>query len=405
MSAASGQLDFAVSRMRSLAYPKEAGRDLRIDFLRGMVMFLLIVVHIEIVSVYNLLLWERIGVVSGGEGFVILSGIVIGMVYGPRFMAGGEKSRLGADALVRRSLQLYRVNLAMIVFVVLLIAIPQIDASAIASFTNRDTGEVYQLFPSFSEPVKNWIGRVVLLRVGPHQFQIMGLYVFLLLLSPIALWLMARGWTSLVLTIAWVIYVYNWMSPTRITGAQFEYGFPLLTWQLTYLHGVAVGVHRQQIAEFMKRDSIRRAFLIGCGVLFLAFAFFTQNNPNPRMPDWAKISVIPPDVFHHYYNLYFKKNTLGLLRILNYAVVLVVAYYVLTRFWVVFNRVLGWFFIPLGQASLYAFIMHVPMVMIIDLVPVFKQQSWFFNTIAHTLALAVIWLLVKYRVFFRWIPR
>jgi len=393
-----------IQRERSpLAYPLDARRDLRIDFLRGMVMFLLIIVHIEIVSIYNLLVWERIGVVSGGEGFVILSGIVIGMVYGPRFMNGNSEP--GSDALVRRSLQLYRINIAMILFTALLMAIPFINADAISTFTNRGTGEVFQLFPSLSAPLKEWVGRVVLLRSGPHQFQIMGLYVFLLLISPIALQCMAKGWTPLVLTIAWVIYVYQWVDPRYITGAQFEYGFPLLTWQLTYLHGVAIGVHRAQIAELLADSRVRRTLLIVCGVLFIAFAFFTQNNPNPRLPDWTRISVIPPDTFNHYYSLYFKKNTLGLLRILNYTVVLILAYYVLSRFWGVFNRFFGWYFVPLGQASLYAFILHVPYVMLIDLIPAFNQGSWIMNTIAHTIVLSSIWLMVKAKFLFRWIPR
>lgn len=283
MAVTPANLNLPSAASRPLAYVSDSRRDLRIDYMRGMVMFLLIVVHIEIVSVYNLLLWERIGVVSGGEGFVILSGIVIGMVYGPRFMDGGDRGRAGADALVRRSLQLYRVNLAMILFVAALVFIPFIDASAISSFTNRGTGEVYQLLPGTGASLKEWITRVVLLRCGPHQFQIMGLYVFLLLLSPVALWLMSRGWTSLVLTLAWIVYVYSWMQPTRITGAQFEYGFPLLTWQLTYLHGVAVGVHKDRIAEIFSNASFRRTVLLVCGVLFVCFAFFAQNNPNPRL--------------------------------------------------------------------------------------------------------------------------
>lgn len=390
-------------RFSSLAYPLDQKRDLRIDFLRGMVMFLLIVVHIEIVSFYSLLVWERIGVVSGGEGFVILSGIVIGRVYGARFISGDAHQ--GSDALIRRALQLYRVNIYMILFVAVLVAIPFINADSIATFTNRGNGEVFPLMPDGSASLKDWIGSVVLLRCGPHQFQIMGLYVFLLLITPLALFAMSRGWTSLVLTIAWVLYVYNWIYPGNLTGAQFEYGFPLLTWQLTYLHGVAIGVHRERIAQVLENDNIRKVLLIVSGILFLAFAFFTQNNPNSRLPEWSYISVIPPEVFAHYYELYFKKNTLGLLRILNYTVVLVVAYYLLTRFWVLFNRLVGWFFIPLGQASLYAFVLHVPYVMLIDMVPAFNQGNWFLNTIAHTIVLSSIWLMVKAKFLFRWIPR
>jgi len=83
------------------------------------------------------------------------------------------------------------------------------------------------------------------------------------------------------------------------------------------------------------------------------------------MPDWAKISVIPEDTFRAIYAMWFKKNTLGLGRILNYAVVLTLAYYALTRYWVVFQRLFGWYFIPIGQASLYAFVIHVFFVMVL----------------------------------------
>ena len=52
-------------------------------------MLILIVVHIELFSVYNLLVWERFGVVSGGEGFVILSGYITGMVSRKRMEESG----------------------------------------------------------------------------------------------------------------------------------------------------------------------------------------------------------------------------------------------------------------------------------------------------------------------------
>jgi hypothetical protein len=56
------------SRKKDLS-SASSDRDLRIDFLRGVVMFILIIVHVEFFSLYNLVAWERIGLISGGEGF------------------------------------------------------------------------------------------------------------------------------------------------------------------------------------------------------------------------------------------------------------------------------------------------------------------------------------------------
>src|SRR5258707_14069393 len=69
--------------------PTADGRDLRIDFLRGMGMLVLVVVHFELFSLYNFLAWERIGVISGAEGFVIFSGCVIGLIYRRRLEQKG----------------------------------------------------------------------------------------------------------------------------------------------------------------------------------------------------------------------------------------------------------------------------------------------------------------------------
>ena len=96
-----------------LAYPVRNGsRDLRLDFLRGLIMMVVITVHMEYFSLFSIFAWERIGYVSSAEGFVILSGIVLGIVYKKRLLHEGFKS--SAIKLWKRSFQLYRVNLFVI---------------------------------------------------------------------------------------------------------------------------------------------------------------------------------------------------------------------------------------------------------------------------------------------------
>ena len=111
-------------------------RDLRIDFLRGLVMFVLVVIHIELVSVLTFFAWERVGLISGGEGFVILSGVVLGMVSRKRVETRGWSYSVAR--LVDRSVQLYRVNVAVVLSVLLLSLVPFLNTLEVRSFTDRE---------------------------------------------------------------------------------------------------------------------------------------------------------------------------------------------------------------------------------------------------------------------------
>ena len=127
------------------------------------------------------------------------------------------------------------------------------------------------------------------------------------------------------------------------------------------------------------------------------------------IPSYARISFVPPNVYRSVYDRFMQKNSLGILRLADYAAVLIVGYAVLTRFWTPIHRALGWFFVPIGQASLYVFVMHLPVVAVVNRLlpfgfPLDHHDLWI-NTLAHTGALLSLWLLVRYKVLFRWIPR
>ena len=70
----------------------DGSRDLRLDFLRGLIMLVVITVHMEYFSLFSMIAWGRIGYVSSAEGFVALSGIVLGIVYKKRIVREGFKN-------------------------------------------------------------------------------------------------------------------------------------------------------------------------------------------------------------------------------------------------------------------------------------------------------------------------
>src|SRR5882672_2470331 len=80
-------------------------RDLRIDWLRGLAMTCVIVNHSKLSSLLSWFSYERFWVVTAAEVFVVLSGVVLGTVYGLKLMRGDWRAVM--RGLSRRALTLY----------------------------------------------------------------------------------------------------------------------------------------------------------------------------------------------------------------------------------------------------------------------------------------------------------
>lgn len=385
-----------------------SSRDLRIDFLRGMVMAALIVGHIEIFSWFNYLTWERIGVVSGAEGFVIFAGIIMGFLYRKKIQQVGlyESVKL----MLERAFKLYRVHVFVITSIALLALIPFIDMTGATTFTDRGAGVIYPLYPKPGTDLHTIIAQILLLQAGPHEVQILGLYFVLFLFSPLAFYLLEKRQARLLSGLSIVLYMKNWAFPAMPTGTQFEYGFPVLTWQLIFVHGIIFGYYKDEISNRFTGNK-KIIGLTVAYILFIAFMLFSLNNPHQFMPPSSKLTWIAPDIFNGWYTLYFQKNTLGVLRLVNYIVVLTVLFHLLTLFWAPINKMFGWFFITFGQASLYVFILHVYVLLFIYNLPIFhgltasyNSGNIWINTIGHALAMGMLWTAAHYKIGQKWIP-
>jgi hypothetical protein len=343
--------------------------------------------------------------ISGGEGFVLLSGVVLGMVSANRIRRDGWRS--ASLKLVERAFQLYRVHITLIIIVALMAAFSGTLAHELITFTDRGSGTVYPVYPADGAPLMHWAASIVTLKAGPHQVQVLGLYVCMMLVAPLALALLAGGRTRALLVVSWILYFSNVLNPRMPTGAQFEYAFPLLTWQVLFLHGLAIGFHRARILAFF-RTRAGTFTLVACVVIAAACAMFAQGTTNPLLPSWARFDLWPAGLYNDTWGGWAQKNTLGMLRLVNYGAFLVVAYALLSRWWRLFDRALGWFLIPIGQATLYVFILHIFVVAAASMIIPFgfgRGDSPLAGTLLHTAELAVLWTMVRFKVLYRWIPR
>jgi hypothetical protein len=85
------------------------------------------------------------------------------------------------------------------------------------------------------------------------------------------------------------------------------------------------------------------------------------------------------------------------------------AYLVLTFFWKPLWAVFGWFFVPLGQNSLYSYTMHVVIIgafyAILPYLPINVQEMGTLNTGLQLGVLFVLWWLIRRQFAFDIVPR
>jgi hypothetical protein len=392
-----------IVKSRSWRYAIAGARDLRIDFMRGIALVMMVVAHTEVMSVINIFSWERFGLTTGAEGFVILSGFMLGMLNRARL----QKVVLLTVSwgLYLRAWKIYRVNIIIIVSFILLSYIPHINLFEVTHFTDRFSGESWSLYPVTPQIKETWFNIILYLQIGPHQTQILGLYIFLLLLSPLFLGMLQKGNVWWLLGASLLVYGLWQRWPLRLTPSEFEFAFPLLAWQFIFVLGMASGWYKAELISFA-RTPAGKVVVVALVIVALILGFIAQNHTNPFMPPALLMHVIPPDGFNTFYHNWAAKNGLGPVRVLNDIALMVTVYLVLTYCWTPLNRLLGWFLIPLGQHSLYTFILHVYVVLLVSQFITFDlwRHAWIENTLVHAAALGILWLMAKYNVAARWIP-
>jgi hypothetical protein len=341
-----------------------------------------IINHSRLPSLLSWFSYERLWVVTAAEVFVVLSGVVLGMVYGRRVARDGWRAVV--RGLGRRALFLYSVFIGVTVSVLALAAMG-IDVKSLAASDGHTPA--WFLAP-YTMTTSAWRD-VLLMRTGPWAFEVIGLYVWLVAAAiPCLLILRHAGWRVL-LAVSWALYLWYRIDPHAMTMAGFESSFPLLAWQLLFVHGIAIGYHRNDVSAFAARlpkITPRVAVLLTAGFTIFAFC-----NPWTDGPSWLRLRVVSPDRFGYLYEHYFALSDLRVGRLLNLSIGLPVAYATLTRYWAL-ARPLETVFVVLGQRSLGAFVLHVYGLLLLAHLPL-TEGIWINTLVQVALVYAIAMLL------------
>jgi hypothetical protein len=353
---------------------------LRLDLLRGLCLLKMIFNHLPQTPVHAAQRW--IGYVSAAEGFFFISGVVVGIVYGRRARTQGRSA--ARNKLLERALGLYLANLAL---VLLFLALEVSGWLQEGHFARLWTGGRFQW------PLLFQLNQ-------PYLLHVLTRYVVFLLLAPLALsWLRDGHTRRLLVAIGGLYLLGQGLGPNphlpwlEASGWQ---AFPVLVWQLLFFGGMVCGFHRHELSRWWQRWGGDR---LGWMALAASAAFALVKVGQ----EFGQLSL-PPGFAAHW----FDRTDLPIGRLVNLAVFFAAAYWVTDRCWRPLVRATGALLLPLGQASLYVFLVHILFVAAANAVLphlAFDPRALPAALLAfETVLILSVWAMARYRVLFGFIP-
>ena len=232
-------------------------RDIAIDFVRGAGILMIGLDHLEFLcqklaaeEFFNpFITWIRIGWSGAAEFFVFFSGYLAGIVYLKTLQTHGV-GMTWARA-VQRSWHIYVLNLLTLCTVLLLMRTPLLSSPEVA-----DVSRMAALMgPDAASAIAGFLG----LRFAPLYFEILNLYIFLLLLVPVVVLLTRISvWLTLGVSFAvWLavqINAVHGFAPLIGDNGNFNpFG-----WQFVFVLGALSGMHGifRQLQERFSRDGL-----------------------------------------------------------------------------------------------------------------------------------------------------
>lgn len=292
-------------------------RIISLDLLRGFFLFVIIVDHIQRwPNGFDFLTGRGDLWMSAAEGFVTVSGILVGYIYGPRMVHNLKQTWL---RLWKRALVIYAAVVGLSFFFMFysfaVAALPNESLEFVAKYKDNIPGLLFDTF-------------TLQYMYGWSEF--LSHYVIFLLFAPLILWLVVKRMAFLVV----ILSVLLWMivfSPFELRG---RYDFTA-SWQLLFVLGIVIGYYFPAIVAWVRRtftptQRIYGGWAICISGFILAYGSLYLSWGNHLLGDIAPALRPFTDAVQTSWNTFFTQSgfealvdkvTLGPLRIIFGAVV------------------------------------------------------------------------------------
>ena len=249
-----------------------SGRDLRVDFFRGVALWWIFVDHIPANWVAQFSL-RNFALCDATEIFVLLAGYAAGMSYGRSYKRDGWLYA-GADVM-RRAWTLYVVHIFLFV-----VFSAQVSYSATALDRSDYLDEIH--LDVLAEAPYRAMLEALLLNFQPAYLNILPMYVALLASFALVLPLLKKPWVLLVLSAG--LYVaarsLGWNLPSWTDGGWY---FNPLTWQMLFVIG-AVLSQKVRLVTINKRWVDAGAIFVVAVGLMLVWLVWPSADVSARVP-------------------------------------------------------------------------------------------------------------------------
>lgn len=230
MASISPSIDFAPSGVA--AQPAVSTRDPRLDFFRGIAMFIILIAHIP-GNGWNSWIPARFGFSDATEIFVFCSGMASAIAFGGCFARKGWV--MGSARVMYRVWQVYWAHICLFFFVAMSMAALDTYGSFDKSYVNS-----LNLKHFFDDPMTQIVGLFSLAYV-PNYFDILPMYLVVLALMPLFMALSRLGfWAVAATSIAiWVAANFALLDLPAEPWSSRRWFFNPFGWQLLFFTGFA----------------------------------------------------------------------------------------------------------------------------------------------------------------------
>lgn len=314
-------------------------RQPELDALRGLLLVWMTLTHLPTHASYYSN--QTFGFVSAAEGFIFLSALLCGRIFGRRLREKGPEEvfrRLGS-----RTARLYMYHLS-------LLAVAFTVVAKLAVHTGQPSLQGLVDF-YLAHPLRGVLASLLLL-YQPPLLDILPMYILFLLLTPLALWMGNKwGWRVVLIPsvlvwlgaqfglkagVYWVLITTTHLDiPFTALGA-----FDLFAWQLLWAAGLWIGMQTPKLVSYQETHRVAVGMALGLSCTF-AVLRYTAAWDVMNSGHWALVT----DKWH-----------LGALRLLNFAC-----------FALLFSAIQPWLakrltkgpLVLIGRASLEVFCAHL----------------------------------------------
>ena len=351
----------------TVAAPTSGQRLVVLDLLRGYFLFVMVVDHLErFPGLFELLTGRGRLWASAAEGFFFISGMVVAIVRNRDARTLGF--RQATLNIWKRAWTLY---------------IWSVGLTVLYTYIAFALGEEHM---GVKRGVIGHVGflaifaQSALLQYSYGWTDFLPHYVIFMLIAPLALWLLRSG--------LWAVVAF------ASAGAWMLFSQFAFRWQVLFFAGMTVGFHLPAIESRFShlskaiRDGVRAAVLGLAAATLVASASVIYLQP--RLAAFGLGIAVPLERWNARLAPYFDKGLLPWPRLMLFGLWFAAIYLLCRRFEAVVMRRMGWFLLPLGRSSLYAYILHSLLVLATGvLIP--HPAGWIGNVVICGGVLWLIW--------------